>query len=1204
MNKKVLKRKIKFIGSPVKNTLMNTGYKRNRIYANFYETKKVVDNIILYESRDGKSITDSPYAIFKFLISQPQFKNYKHIWSVQDFKELEIVMNRYKELDNVIFVKRNSTKYLEYLATAKYLINNSTFQNFFIPKEEQIYINTWHGTPLKKMGFEIPGNPATSRNVVRNFLSSSILISPNEHTTDMYLKSYKLDGLYSGEIIEDGYPRIDLTLNTSETKLINDLVSVGLKIDTNKKNILYAPTWKGTNVNQARNDMEQIISDMNILKEKNGDEYNILIKVHPFLYPTAKNIIEIKDILIPDYIDTNEMLSATDLLITDYSSIFFDYLVTDKPILFYMWDAEYYIDSRGSYIDFEELPGPVLYNIGEVTEAITHVDEVKRSYQSNYNHMKERFTKYDDGNVTSRLVDYIFDNGTKDIKVINNLDSKKEKIVFYPGGMMNNGITSSFINLMNNIDYDKYDVSVFLKIPNKQEALKNIAKINDHARLLFKHGIPVYTLNEIYRDRLCHNRGVGKNYLEKAYPEAAYQREAKRFFGKTEFDFSIDFSGYSLFWAKFLLATNAKKRICYMHNDILSDSERTINGKRPHFINLRGLMTVYNHFDKLVSVSKGTMELNKKNLGKYADDDKFDFIINSINPEKILGHRTNNENVSEEDTGINTIPVTLNKKFVARARIVNTDHLSIWNKPIHDSFVKEVSSAEIYKNEEVVISWLTEVDGAKYYKFSINNRIIGWLEERAFELLPDSVMNTEKVNMLAVLKRTKNNALWTKPYNLFNSRRVAYSGQYKNIIVDVQEIVKTQHSSYSLLFINDIKLGWIDSSALDVLKDYTLTNKSSQDIEKEKNKLKRSNYKKFSKVIEYLPSRSLRDRNIDKKGIIKNLDTCRIWNKIPSNPDTKEIEELPDILNKELDIVRVMINKNGAYYLIQYNGERVGWVNKKAVEIIPDKNDLQERNVSYKGKLSIGNPLILKSPITKEYVQLTVDKILSDSLVSVVKEMTIGEEVYCCLMDEDNFIGWINKDELIEIEEQGIEINNQIIDDPSSKNINFVNMGRLSPEKAQGNLILAFKEVQKRHPNSMLYILGEGPLKSELQELVADLNLQDRVILTGQQEEPFRILDKCNCFVLSSHYEGQPMVLLEALTLGLDIIATDIVANRTVLEDGKYGMLVKDSVDGLVNGMIKFIESSDHSGNERKIQFDYMEYNQSAIQNFYQVIHS
>lgn len=1199
MKKKVLKRKLKFIGSPIKNNLINTNYKRNSIYANYYENKKVIDKTILYESRDGKSLTDNPYAIFKSLLTNIDFKDYKHIWSIQDFSDVASIIDAYKDFDNVVFVKRNSKKYLEYLSTTKYLINNSTFPDFFIAKKNQIYINTWHGTPLKKMGFEIPGNPATSKNVVKNFLSASYLISPNQHTTNMYTDSYKLDGLYSGEIIEDGYPRIDLTLNTSKDAMVNNLINIGLKVDHKKQNILYAPTWKGTNVNQAQNDMDQIIKDMKIIRKKNGDNYNVFIKVHPFLYPVAKEILEIKDILIPDYIDTNELLSATDLLITDYSSIFFDFLVTNRPILFYMWDAEYYIDSRGSDIEFDELPGPALYNLKELNDAIQNIEEVERVYKENYSSMKERFTKYDDGNVTSRLINYLFYGNNTSTKVIKHLDKKKEKLIFYPGGMMNNGITSSFINLMNNIDYNEYDVSIFLKVPNTKEALKNIAKVNPNARFLFKYGISVYSLNEIYRDRLCHNRGVGKNYLKNLYPEDAYKREGRRFFGKSKFDFSIDFSGYSLFWAKFLLATDTNKKICYMHNDILSDSERMINGKRPHFINLRGLMSVYNRFDKLVSVSEGTMKLNKRNLGKYADSDKFDFIINSINPEKVLQHRKESLLETEKLEKENGL-ITLNKRYISRARIVYTKGLTVLNKPIHDDLLKVVSTAEDFKGQEVTISWVTEIDSIKYYKFSINDLIIGWLDEKAFALLPDSIIETKKVDILAVLKRTKNNPLWNKPYNIYNSSKISYSGQFKNIMVDIKEVSKTQHSTYCLVYINDHKMGWIDISSLDIKKDYTSTNKSIEEVKKEKDKLKFKNYKLHDKVIDYLPNRTLRDRNIKKEAIICKGNSYKIFNKIPSNPTSKESEISSDLLNSKVQVKRMIINKNGVFYMIQFDGEKVGWINRKALKVT-NNNEIAEKDVYYSGLISTDDYPIIKNLSDENPAITSENNENNHSWLTIVKESIVDDKVYCCLKKEDKLVGWIDKEGIIQVKAKGIKVNGNIIDEPSNDNINFVNMGRLSPEKAQDNLIKAFYKFQKEHSKSMLYILGQGPLKSALQKLINDLELQDHVVLTGQQEEPFKILDMCDCFILSSHYEGQPMVLLEALTLGLDIIATNIIANKTVLENGKYGNLVDDSIEGLYKGMIEF---RNNGKNQETSEFNYEEYTNKAINSFYEVLNS
>ncbi|WP_311315246.1 MULTISPECIES: CDP-glycerol glycerophosphotransferase family protein [unclassified Bacillus (in: firmicutes)] len=114
-----------------------------------------------------------------------------------------------------------------------------------MPKSDQIYINTWHGTPLKNMGFDISGNPSVSQNVVRNFLSADFTFSPNAHTTNIFTHSYKLSGLYKGEIIEEGYPRIDLTLNTNPGEYKDYLRTLGLKISDAKENIFICPDLEG-----------------------------------------------------------------------------------------------------------------------------------------------------------------------------------------------------------------------------------------------------------------------------------------------------------------------------------------------------------------------------------------------------------------------------------------------------------------------------------------------------------------------------------------------------------------------------------------------------------------------------------------------------------------------------------------------------------------------------------------------------------------------------------------------------------------------------------------------------------------------------------------------------------------------------------------------------------------------------------------------
>ncbi|MDQ6600369.1 CDP-glycerol glycerophosphotransferase family protein [Bacillus salipaludis] len=1196
MNRKIIKRKIKFIIEPIYNYFKKTNHRRTTQYTRFYEDLDVINNTVLYESRDGKSLTDSPYAIFKYLLSNPEYKDYKHIWSVDSFEDLDSVISQYKDRENVTFVKRNSEEYLKSLATSKYLINNSTFQSFFIPKKEQVYINTWHGTPLKNMGFDIPGNPAHSQNVVRNFLSADYLLSPNEHTTDMFIDSYKLDGLYSGEIIEEGYPRIDLTYHTDASAFQSQLSRLDLNIDQQKQTILYAPTWKGKNVSSAKNDMYQIIADMNYLKQQVGKEYNILIKVHPFLYGQARKFTEVKDILIPDFVDTNELLSTVDILITDYSSIFFDYLVTNKPILFYVWDYDDYNQQRGRYLSDEELPGPTLFTIQGVAQTIQNIGQTSDKYKDVYKQNQKRFTNHDDGNVTKRIVEYIFMKKNTPLKVIKNLDTKKKKILIYPGGMANNGITSSFINLMDNIDFDQYDVSIFTKSPNSKEVLNNISKVNKKARFLFRHGLPDYGLFEKYRDKLVHNRGAHTSLTKKAYPEEAYRREFKRYFGRSNFDYAIDFSGYSLFWAKYILVSDAKKKICYMHNDILSDSERTINGKRPHRINLRGLFSVYNQFDKLVSVSVGTMELNKKNLIEYADESKFDFIMNSINPQKILTlsnegnedqHDQASENLEDDDT------LESNVTFKGRAIINNPKDHFIWNRPPMLKGAQKMDPAGNFVNQEVNIIREARTDTNVYYKFTFGDRIVGWMDQECFELLPDSIITENKVNKTAIIKHVRRNHIWNQPYMTEGIEKVSASKDYKGILVDVDLEARTQHGFYSRFSINGVVIGWIDSSALANVTEYDMNDSSSS----ERSFRKWSNHRNYKEFIEQLENRTLEEKSLNSLATISNPADFVVWNKPYPNVGYKKVMDASELSGAIAFVTKSNRTAKGTFYQFSIDGKQIGWLDVNAFTLIDKPVVISETAVKYVAEIKRSSEdVVLTSVENREEVKDFQQ--YDGKTVTVDIEAKSQDGVYCHFIYEDESIGWIKKRALHVKETLGIKTARGFIPEPTKENYNFINMGRLSPEKAQDNLIKAFSEFHKGFKNAKLYILGEGPLRNDLEKLIDQLQLEDSVYLVGQLDNPFKLMKKCDCFVLSSHYEGQPMVLLEAMTLGMKIIATDIVANRTVLEQGRYGLLVENSVEGLANGLEQLAK------NELKVLPDPFfpeEYNKKAMDTFYKV---
>ncbi|MFB9826825.1 CDP-glycerol glycerophosphotransferase family protein [Lederbergia wuyishanensis] len=1152
---------------PITNYVFRESQRRVQQYARFYKNCSVKKKTILYETRDGNSMTDSPYAMFKYMVGNPDFKDYTHIWSIKDFAALSNVISKYRNYYNVKFVKRNSTEYLKYLATCEYLINNSTFQNFVIPKSDQIYINTWHGTPLKLMGFDIPGNPVQSQNVVRNFLSTDYLISPNSHTTNMFTNSYKLNGIYSGTIIEEGYPRIDLTFNTNSNEMKQSLRSYDLTIEDEKQIILYAPTWKGTNVAKVNNDVHHIIADMNDLERKIGEKYNILVKVHPYLYKEASRHADLQKRLVPDFVDTNELLSIVDLLITDYSSIFFDFLVTNKPILFYTWDLDVYNEERGQYLKNDELPGPLLFNAIELVKAIRDIDNVQVSYHEKYQTMKKRFTNHDDGRVTERIVNYIFKNSAEKLKPITNLDSSKEKILIYPGGMKNNGITSSFINLTNNIDYDTYDVSCFLPASSDDEFLRNIEKINKNVRLIFKGGSPVYNIVEHYRDKFIHNRGRNGSLAKKLYPEHIFVREHQRLFGKSKFDYCIDFSGYSLYWAKYLLVADAQKKLCFMHSDMLSDSEKIVNGKRPHLINLRGLFSVYDQFDKLVSVSKGTMEVNKTNLSRYATEDKFDYVMNSINPERIL------HNEVEEKIERKTIQVEH-----LRARAVIKDAETAWNLPPFYKGAKEFNLRPDFKNAEILI--LRKADS--YYKFSHNNQVIGWISADSVELLPDCILLEKDVKKIAKLANPKGNQIWSKPYKIPGAEKISGSADYKNVIVDIDKEVETPRGMYSRISINGTVLGWISNSALQVLDAGTIKRKL----------LKTRNYRWKKNVIQNIENRTLSEAKVIKPiyAKIAHPKNHLIYTHARPNWNAKEMAPAKWLDGEIVTIKAAIKTKYGDSFLFYHDGKKIGWLDSSAFEMLNEQTLIKEVKVSRKAELNLGGKyFVWTKPYGLEGAEKVENVELDGRTVQIDCEATTLKGTYSHIVSH----GWVNNQALQVL---CIEVNGIYIPEPSKEDINFVTMGRLSPEKGQDNLIRAFARFYQNHPNSKLYLLGEGALKKQLQSLINELNLNNAVFLLGQVENPFSFLKKCDCFVLSSHYEGQPMVLLEAMTLGMKIIATDIIANRTVLEDGKYGLLVENSIEGLEKGM-EYIEAERET--YKPAPFDYKYYNEMAMESFY-----
>ena len=377
---------IKFTVKPFVTYLKDPNFRLRSKYTRYYKNLKIKDNFILYESYHGKNMTCNPYAIFKRLYSDPEFKDYIHIWALNKKNNKDNwYFNKYKKDPRVRFVELHSREYLKALTTCKYLINNVTFPPYFQKKEGQVYINTWHGTPLKTLGKDMGGPIGQHANIQRNLLQSDIIVNPNHYTSDIILNSHDLWGIYKGKVAVIGYPRVDSIFQ----KLPEEIRSM-LGLNGGSKVILYAPTWRGNvgNVRNSTKELEQIIWELNMKLPK---DYKLLIKVHSLVYKYVKEHSELSKICIPDWVDTNELLGEIDILITDYSSIFVDFLATKKPVLFLLYDKEEYEAERGLYFSLDELPGPVLYSVDEVISCLNNLNEVKEKYENLYKNALNKF---------------------------------------------------------------------------------------------------------------------------------------------------------------------------------------------------------------------------------------------------------------------------------------------------------------------------------------------------------------------------------------------------------------------------------------------------------------------------------------------------------------------------------------------------------------------------------------------------------------------------------------------------------------------------------------------------------------------------------------------------------------------------------------------------------------------------------------------
>jgi CDP-glycerol glycerophosphotransferase len=364
------------------------------------------NRMVIFESFMGKQFSDNPRAIYEYL--EENYPEYKLIWSIDKNKQDEFSSR------DILVIKRFSLKWLYYMNKSKFWVVNSRLP-IWIPKPRKtIYLQTWHGTPLKRLAADMdevhmPGT--TTEKYKENFLKEAskwdYLISPNFYSTKIFKRAFG----FNKTMLEYGYPRNDYLINNSSNeKVINNIKNYN-NLPLNKKIILYAPTWRDNQYHTKGKYKFDLEIDFDMLQQELGNEYIILLRLH-YLVADNLDLSKYRGFIydFSKYQDIRELYVISDLLITDYSSVFFDYANLNRPMLFYVYDIEDYRDKlRGFYFDFEsEAPGPLV----KTTEGL--IKEIKKIETIGFGPPKKnlvfinKFCSLEDGNATERVVKKVF----------------------------------------------------------------------------------------------------------------------------------------------------------------------------------------------------------------------------------------------------------------------------------------------------------------------------------------------------------------------------------------------------------------------------------------------------------------------------------------------------------------------------------------------------------------------------------------------------------------------------------------------------------------------------------------------------------------------------------------------------------------------------------------------------------------------------
>ena len=571
-------------------------------YTVFYYKKDIKENWVLLDSKNGKDLGSNLLRIAEELMNNPEYRSYRIFISCNKEKREEIqkMAERYG-LQRAKFIAEGRFHYAKAIALAKYLFTDTSFPAWYAKKEGQVITNTWHGTPLKMMGKDVEDRSYDMGNVQKNYLIADYLVYPSDYMRDVMVSAYFLKNLYQGKILCSGYPRNSVFFDEKRREEMRK------ELGFEKKKVYgYMPTWRGNlkNIDSEKNTDQLEYFFMLLDREFNEDEI-FYVRLHPFIgdkinYASYKHIRP-----FPEGYEPYDILNACDCMVTDYSSVMFDYANTGRKIVLFVYDYEFYMDERGAYVAMSKFPFPKVRTVKAL------VEELRRPKEYKDEDFRQKFCQYDGSEVAKRLCRHII-GGQKEFEEFDSHYNGKENVLIYSGSLAKNGITTALLNLLENLDTQKRNYFITFRSGYLRKEPERIKMLPKGVGFLPIPNVRQYSYGESKAIQKYFEENDGRpSVLRKV--DRFYQRLYQRNFGHCHFDWVLHFHGYEKEVINMFLHAPARRAI-FVHNDMISEIRTKGNQHEPT------LRRAYHDYDKVVPVTEDiygfTLELgqNSANL--------------------------------------------------------------------------------------------------------------------------------------------------------------------------------------------------------------------------------------------------------------------------------------------------------------------------------------------------------------------------------------------------------------------------------------------------------------------------------------------------------------------------------------------------------------------------------------------------------------